>query len=53
MFVILGLILTMLGVGGIENSITDTELLQGLAVSVLGLMLMGVGVLMLREQGYR
>jgi FtsH-binding integral membrane protein len=52
-FIMLGLVLTMFGVGGVENSITDTELLSSLAVSVLGLMLMGVGVLMLREQGYR
>lgn len=45
----LGLILTMFGVGGIENSITDTELLSSLAVSVLGLALMAVGVLALKQ----
>jgi hypothetical protein len=52
-FMILGLILTMLGVGGVENSVTDTELLQSLAVSALGLLLMWVSTLMLRAQGYR
>jgi len=45
----LGLILTMFGVGGIEQSITNTELLSGLAVSVLGLALMAVGVLALKR----
>jgi hypothetical protein len=41
----LGLILTMFGVGGVENSLTDTELLQALAVSVVGLGIAGAGVL--------
>jgi len=45
----LGLILTMFGVGGIEQSITNTELLSGLAASVLGLALMAVGVLALKR----
>jgi hypothetical protein len=45
----LGLILTMFGVGGIEQSITNTELLSSLAVSVLGLALMAVGVLALKR----
>jgi cell shape-determining protein MreD len=45
----LGLILTMFGVGGIEQSITNTELLSSLAVSVLGLALMAVGVLALKQ----
>ena len=45
----LGLLLTMFGVGGIENSITNTELLTALAVSVLGLALMGTAVLSLRQ----
>jgi hypothetical protein len=52
-FVILGLLLTMLGVGGVENSITDTELLSSLAVSTVGLLLMWVGTLMIKQQGYR
>lgn len=50
-FIVMGLLLTMLGVGGVENSITNSELLQSLAVSVLGLLLMWVGTLMIpREQ---
>lgn len=52
-FVAMGLVLTLLGVGGIENSMTNTELLQSLAVSVLGLLFMWIGTLILREQGYR
>jgi hypothetical protein len=49
-FVMMGILLTMLGVGGVENSITDAELLQSLAVSGLGLLLMWVGTLMIREE---
>jgi hypothetical protein len=45
--VITGLILTMFGVGGIEASLDNVGLLQGLFVSVVGLMTMGVGVLAL------
>ena len=45
----LGLLLTMFGVGGIESSITGTELMSGLAVSVLGLALMGTAVLSLQQ----
>lgn len=52
-FVMMGLLLTLLGVGGIENSMTTVELLQGVAVSVLGLLLMWVATLMLRAEGYR
>ena len=52
-FMMLGLVLTMFGVGGVENSITNTELLSSLAVSALGLLLMWVATLMLRAQGYR
>ena len=53
LFMMLGLVLTMFGVGGVENSITNTELLSSLAVSALGLLLMWVATLMLRAQGYR
>jgi hypothetical protein len=45
-----GLVTTMLGVGGVENSISNTELLQGLAVSVVGLGLMAVAVLMIKHE---
>jgi hypothetical protein len=44
-----GLLLTMFGVGGVENSITDTELFSSLAVSVVGLGLMYCATLALRR----
>lgn len=47
--VMLGLILTMFGVGGVEHSTTNAELLSSLAVSVLGVSLMGLGVLALKQ----
>ncbi len=43
-----GLILVMGGVGGIENSITDTELLSSTAISVLGCAVMWCGVRMIQ-----
>ncbi len=52
-FVMMGLLLTMLGVGGVENSLTDTELLQSIAVSAVGLLLMWIATLMMRQEGYR
>jgi len=48
--VITGLITVMFGVGGVENSMTNMELLQSLAVSVTGLCVMGCGVLAIRVQ---
>ncbi len=48
--VITGLVLTMFGVGGIENSIETAELLQSVAVAVLGLGVMGCGVLAIQVQ---
>jgi hypothetical protein len=48
----LGLIFTMFGVGGVENSITNTELFSALAVSVLGLGLMYVSTLAMRVSDY-
>jgi hypothetical protein len=51
MFVaMVGLIMTLGGVGGIENSITNAELLDSLIVSVVGLMVMGCGVLAIKRQ---
>jgi hypothetical protein len=49
---IFGLILTMFGVGGVENSVTDSELLAGVAVSALGLGIMYSGTLALRVADY-
>lgn len=48
--VITGLIMTMLGAGGIENSIETVDLLQSLAVSIVGLAVMGCGALAIRVQ---
>ena len=44
-----GLLLTMFGVGGVENSITNTELFSSLAVSVVGLAIIACGTLALRR----
>jgi hypothetical protein len=46
---ITGLITTMFGVGGVENSITNSQLLSALAVSVTGLGIMYCATLMMRE----
>jgi hypothetical protein len=48
----LGLIVTMFGVGGVENSIADSELLSSLAVSAVGLLLMWVSTLAMRNTNY-
>ena len=47
---ITGLITTMFGVGGVENSITDTELLQSIAVAVTGLGILWCSTLMMRQE---
>ena len=50
MFVfVVGLILTIFAVGGVENSITNTELLQSLAVAVTGLGCMFCGTVMIKR----
>ena len=48
--VITGLVMTMLGAGGIENSIETVDLLQSLAVAIVGLAVMGCGVLAIQVQ---
>ncbi len=48
--VFMGIMLTAGGVGGIEHSVTDAELVQSLAVSVLGLLLMWVSTLAMRQK---
>jgi len=50
--VVVGLILTMLGVGGVENSITDGELLGSVVVSITGLALMYCAVAALKVSDY-
>jgi hypothetical protein len=47
-----GLVLTLFGVGGVENSLTNTELLTAVAVSVVGMATMYCGVLGLRSAEY-
>lgn len=49
---IFGLVLTMFGVGGIEQSVENTALISSVAVSVLGLALMYVGTLGVRNGSY-
>ena len=41
-----GLVVVMLGVGGIEHSMTDRELMNAGAVAVVGLLITAVGTLM-------
>lgn len=45
-----GLMVTMFGVGGIEQSITDTELLQSIGVSLTGLGILWCSTLMMRQE---
>ncbi len=45
----LGLITTMFGVGGVEHSFTDTELLQSIAVSLTGLGILWCATLMMQQ----
>ena len=45
---IAGLVLTLLGVGGIDGSMDNVGLAQGLLVAIVGLMTMGAGVLAIR-----
>jgi uncharacterized membrane protein len=47
---ITGLLLTMAGVGGIEHSITNDELISGLLASAVGLGIMYCGVLWLQRE---
>ncbi len=49
---VFGLIMTLFGVGGVENSVTDGELLSSVAVAVLGLGLMYCGTLGVRNGAY-
>ena len=52
MFVFLvGLILTAFAVGGVENSVTDTELVGAVLVALVGLGSMFCGTLMIKRAG--
>ena len=48
----LGLLITAFGAGGVENSVTDTELLSSVAVSAVGLLIMWAGTLGVRNGEY-
>ena len=50
--IMLGLVMTMFGVGGVENSVTDTELLASVAVAAVGLLIMWAGTLGVRNGEY-
>lgn len=50
MFVfIVGLLLTMGGVGGIEQSLTDAQMLDGVLIAVVGLLVMWVGTIGMKQ----
>ena len=49
---VLGFLLTAFGVGGIESSITDGELLSAMLVSVVGLGIMYCAVAALKVSEY-
>lgn len=50
MFVfVVGMIVTMFAVGGVENSITNAELVQSVLVAATGLACMYAGTLMIRR----
>jgi hypothetical protein len=46
--VVTGLVIAMFGAGGIENSIQTVDLLQSIAVAIVGLAVMGCGVLAIK-----
>ena len=50
MFVfIVGMLITFGAVGGVENSLTNSELLQACLVALTGLGCMGCGTLMIKQ----
>jgi hypothetical protein len=48
--IILGLVIVLGGVGGVEQSQTDFELLLAALISAFGLMMMASGVTLVKEQ---
>jgi hypothetical protein len=46
--VITGLVMAMLGVGGVENSFETVELVQSIAVAIVGLAVMACGALAIK-----
>lgn len=51
--VFVGLLLTLGGVGGVENSLDDSTLLSATIVSLVGLVLMGLGTCYINENTNR
>lgn len=49
---IFGLILTMFGMGGVENSLTNADMITATIVSIVGLMIMWVGTMAIRVGDY-
>ena len=45
-----GLVTVMFGVGGVEHSLTDSQLLQSIGVSITGLGIMFCSTLMMRQE---
>lgn len=50
LFYISGLVLAMGGAGGVEQSITNVQLIQAFALALVGCALMAVGVSYVKEQ---
>ena len=50
--IIFGLILTMFGVGGVENSISNADMITSTLVSIVGLSIMWVGTMAVRVGDY-
>lgn len=48
--VIVGMIMAMAGVGGVENSFETMAMVQSLLVAIVGVCVMGCGVLAIRVQ---
>ncbi len=47
-----GLVLTMFGVGGVENSMTDPDLFLSTLVAVVGLVVMWTGTRLINQEDY-
>ncbi len=45
-----GLILTMFGVGGVENSVTDPDFALSTLVAVVGLIVMWTGTRLIKQE---
>lgn len=50
--IVTGLIFTLFGVGGVEASITDAELVTSLVVSIIGMLIMYCGTVAIKVASY-